>query len=75
MSHSRHDYFVRRLKELGLYDKDSDYEGEIGRSIEELSLVFSKQGHSGMSAVVTMAVWNQLFDEWDKGKAHGKNNP
>ncbi len=63
---SRHEFFVKRLHELGLYDKDSDYEGMIGKAIEELSEVFAKQGHSGFSAMMVLGIWNQLFDEYNK---------
>lgn len=63
---NRHEFFVKRLKEMGLYDEDSDYRGMIGRCIEKLSEVFSCQGHSGGSAYVTRAVCNQLMDEWEQ---------
>jgi hypothetical protein len=29
-----HKFFVKRLKELGMYDKDSDYDGMIGNAVE-----------------------------------------
>ena len=60
----RHKFFQKRLQEIGLYDKDSDYEGLIGKWVEELSEVFANQGHSGMSAEITCRVFNQLMDEW-----------
>ena len=63
---NRDEFFKRRLRELGAYDKDSDYEGMIGEAVEQLSDTFSKQGHSGMSAAVTMGLFNQLMDEWGK---------
>lgn len=62
---SRHEYFVKRLKELGMYDADSDYNGMIGKAIEELSMKFAMQGHSGMSSKVTMELFNQLMKEWE----------
>lgn len=64
MSSKRHDFFKKRLKELGLYDKNSDYDGLIGQWVEELSSVFAQQGHSGMSAQITMGVFNQLMAEY-----------
>ena len=62
---SRHELFQRRLKELGLFDKDSDYDGLVGKWVEELSAVFRDQGHSGCSADITLAVFNQLMKEWE----------
>jgi len=41
-----------------------DYDGLIGVWIEELSEIFSKQGHSGTSAEITLALFNQLMDEY-----------
>lgn len=40
----------RELKLAGIFDKDSDYNGALGKSVMELIEVFSKQGHSGASA-------------------------
>ena len=40
----------RELKLAGLFDKDSDYNGDLGKAVMELIEVFSKQGHSGASA-------------------------
>ncbi len=61
---TRHEFFVKRIKELGLYMPDSDYDGMIGRAVEEISHVISKQGHSGMSIEITIGVFNQLMDEY-----------
>lgn len=61
---TRHEFFIRRLKELGLYDEDSDYNGRIARYVEELSNVFEYQGHSVMSASLTMEVFNKLMIEY-----------
>jgi NTP pyrophosphatase (non-canonical NTP hydrolase) len=61
---NRHSFFIRRLKELGVYGPDSDYGGIIGKAIEELSAKFAEQGHSGMSAEVTMALFEQLMREY-----------
>ena len=60
----RHAFFIKRLKELGLYDADSDYDGMIGEAVEELSKTFANQGHSGSSAAITMSVFNQLMYEY-----------
>ncbi len=63
---NRHDFFKRRLQELGMYDDDSDYDGMIGTAVEGLSATFAEQGHSGMSAAVTVALFNKLMHEWNK---------
>ena len=62
----QHNFFIRRLNEIGLYDKDSEYSGLIGKSVEELSKVFSTQGHYGRSAIITLGVFRQLLKEWDQ---------
>ena len=66
---TRHEYFKKRLSELGMYDADSDYDGMIGQAVEKLSEVFSEQGHSGMSAAITIRLFNKLMGEWDDGTA------
>ena len=67
---SRHEYFEKRLKELGMFDKDSDYEGMLGKAILRMSKVFAKEGHSGFSAVQTMKIFNMLMKEWDSPETH-----
>jgi len=62
---NRHDYFKKRVKELGLLDKDSDYNGMLGKAVLRLSETFAKEGHSGASAVMTMQIFNKLMKEWD----------
>ncbi|MCJ7760895.1 hypothetical protein MUP59_07135 [Candidatus Bathyarchaeota archaeon] len=71
-SENRHEYFIRRLKEIGMYDGDSDYDGEIGTVVEKMSEAFSSYGHSGGSAHVTMGIFNQLMTEWESGEAFTK---
>jgi len=44
------EWAFEELKRAGLYDKDSDYGGEIGKCLEELINVFDKQSHSIFSA-------------------------
>lgn len=48
------------LKKAGLFDKDSDYDGMLGESVLELIKVFSKQGHSGYSAYMTIDLFKRL---------------
>jgi hypothetical protein len=64
MSMTRHEFFKKRLEMLGVYDKDADYGGLLGQWVEELSEVFSKQRHSGMSAVLTLQLFTELTEEW-----------
>jgi hypothetical protein len=63
---NRHEYFVMRLDEMGMYEDDSDYGGMIGESVEQLSSTFADQRHSGMSAVITLGLFNQLFVDFQK---------
>lgn len=51
---------IEELKRAKLYDEDSDYGGMIGKAVEELLLVFQKQGHSGMSAQIVRSIFNEL---------------
>jgi len=53
------DHAESELKKAGLFDKDSDYNGAIGKAVMELCETFSKQGHSGFSADCTL----DLFDK------------
>ena len=48
----------KELKLAGLFDKDSDYDGMLGKAVLELVKVFSKQGHSGFSAQQTIKIFN-----------------
>ncbi len=68
---NRHEFFKRRLQEHGLYKPDSDYEGFVGKYVEELSETFANQGHSGCSAEITIGLFNELMEEWKGG---GKND-
>lgn len=61
---NRHELFRKRLDELGMFDKDSDYDGMIGEAVLELSETFANQGHSGMSATVVTQLFYQLMQEY-----------
>lgn len=65
---TRHEYIINRLNELQMFDDDSDYGGNIGKWVCELSEVFSNQRHSGMSAAETLFIFNKLMDEYSNGK-------
>lgn len=51
----------RELEIAGLFDKESDYSGGIGKAALEIVEVFAKQGHSGFSALLTIDVVSKLM--------------
>lgn len=48
------------LKRAGFFDKDSDYEGMLGDAVLELVEKFAAQGHSGFSAMQTLAIFDRV---------------
>ncbi len=50
----------KELKTLGLFDKDSDYDGELAKDVMELIKLFSEQGHSGHSAAMAILLFKEL---------------
>ena len=50
----------KELAEAGLFDIDSDYDGMLGEAVLELIQKFSEQGHSGMSASMTISLFEKL---------------
>lgn len=62
---SRHDFFIRRIGELGVRQPDADYEGKLGDWVLDLSRVLRDQRHSGQSFVLTLALFDNLLREWD----------
>lgn len=71
---TRHEFFKKRLQEIGMYDSDSDYGGMIGTAVEELSKCFEDQRHSGGSAVSTIELFVFLMKEWEKPETHADNH-
>ena len=47
----------RELELVGLFDDDSDYDGMIGHAVMKMVEVFSGEGHSGFSAMMTLDVF------------------
>ena len=43
------EWAVENLRMAGFFEPDSDYDGFIGKSVEELLKVLQKQSHSGYS--------------------------
>lgn len=53
------------VESRGLLDDDSDYAGMLGEAVLRMAEVFSKEGHSGMSAHYARAYFNWMCDAWD----------
>lgn len=54
------DHAIKELKRVGLFDKNADYDGMLGDAALELIEVFAAQGHSGMSAEMTIQLFERL---------------
>lgn len=66
------------LEKAGFFSKDQLYGGMLGNAVMELMRVFAAQGHSGMSAAVTIRAFSRVAkfkpltpltgedDEWNK---------
>lgn len=55
-------YARDELERAGLLNKDSVYDGEIGKAVLVLVEEFSKQGHSGGSAKITIDLLKNLLN-------------
>lgn len=55
------DYATNELELAGLLDNDSDYGGMLGRAVLEIVDTFSKQGHSGSSALAAIDLVSKLL--------------
>ena len=53
---------MEELRIAGFFDENSDYDGDIGKNVEQLLKVFKDQGNSGMSAVRTAEIFATLAD-------------
>ena len=82
------DHAKTELQMAGLFDKEGDfYEGMTGKAVMELIEVFSKQGHSGMSAPIVADIFKKLAnyeplgpitgkdEEWSDVRDYGKGEP
>jgi hypothetical protein len=78
----------RELELAGYYKEDTLYGGMLPKAVLELMEVFSNQGHSGMSAGITISLFSKLArfkniapltgeaDEWnDTGESLNKSEP
>ena len=50
----------RELRLAGLFDKDSDYGGMVGEAVMKLVRSFAEEGHSGYSAMLTLAAFDRV---------------
>lgn len=50
----------RELRRAGLFDKDSDYGGMVGKAVMKLIRMMSGQGHSGFSAGLVTDLFSRL---------------
>ena len=48
------------MRKAGLYDKDADYGGMIPEAVMKLVRPFAEEGHSGMSASLTLEIFNRV---------------
>ncbi len=55
IEHARHE-----LTRAGLFDADADYGGAHAKAVMDLIETFAGQGHSGMSAAITLRLFSDL---------------
>lgn len=80
-------YAKDELQRAAIFDKDADYDGQIAPCVIELMEVFSKQGHTGFSAALTLDLFTRLarftpltplssnLDEWIDRTEESDGNP
>jgi hypothetical protein len=56
MKHAR-----QEMRLAGLYNEGADYDGMIPAAVLEVVEVFAKQGHSGMSAEITLSILEKVL--------------
>jgi hypothetical protein len=54
------DHAKYELIRAGLFDEDADYGGAHAKAVMELIETFANQGHSGMSAGITLELFHTL---------------
>jgi hypothetical protein len=62
---SRHEFFRRRIAELGVGQSDADYGGKIAEWVLDLSRLLRDQRHSGQSFALTLGLFDNLLHEWE----------
>jgi hypothetical protein len=53
-------YAKQELELAGLLNSDSEWDRWVARDVLKLIKVFSKQGHSGFSAITTLNIFNKV---------------
>lgn len=53
-------YARDELTRAGLFDKDSDYGGMMGEAVMRIIELFAKEGHSGFSADMAIAIFAKV---------------
>ena len=48
------------LERAGMFDKDADYGGTLAKAVMDLIEVFATQGHTGMTAPLTIHLFSKL---------------
>lgn len=48
------------LERAGMFDKDADYGGTLAKAVMDLIEVFATQGHTGMTAPLTIELFSKL---------------
>ncbi len=54
------EYAKQELSIAGLFDKDADYDGMIGKAVLELVETFAAQDHSGFSANYVLEIFDKV---------------
>lgn len=67
------DKHYAELRSAGVFDKDSDYGGMLGKSVMRLIAVSSMERHSGMSHSLALSIYNKL--QSDGNLTELTNNP
>jgi hypothetical protein len=62
------------LEAAGFFDKDAMYGGMIGEAVMDLLEKFAEQGHSGMSAGITIQVFERLARSEPLGPLTGEDS-
>lgn len=55
------DYARAELERAELFDLDSDYGGMLGKAAMEMVETFARQGHTGSSAALMLAILERLL--------------
>lgn len=54
------DHAQYELTRAGMFDADADYSGALAKQVMDLITLFAEQGHSGMSAAMTIRLFTDL---------------